>query len=239
MSGLHSFETSRKWKHQTSCSRKWKYRTSCRDNFLHVSLCYLSVVICLLRIEVRLMKQFVENNKWLEIWRSYSYIFKYIDLHMHFECLPCCACSWNISQQWECCPFKMTVNHFQWWQNDDRKFWWMLVGETNSVSHWHSVSPTRLQLGSAQIWVAPLPNQIDGGSKFKCFVILILTSIAVLSLHNPHSMSQLGNLSKTFLRIFSVKGGGTPPFPLSFFEHNDCPLRGGGLPPNSVKEKIR
>ena len=101
----------------------------------------------------------------------------------------------------------------KWWQNDDREFWWVMVGETNSGSHWHSVSPTRLELGSAQIWVAPLPNQIDGGGKFKCFVILILTSIAVLSLHNPHSRSQLGNLSKMFLQIFSVKGGwGTPPF---------------------------
>ena len=28
-------------------------------------------------------------------------------------------------------------------------------------------------------------------------------------------------------------------FPLTFFEHNDFPLRGGGLPPNSAKEKIR
>ena len=58
------------------------------------------------------------------------------------------------------------MNISKWWQNDDRKFWWVLVGETNSGSHWHSVSPTRLQLGSAQIWVAPLPNQIDGGGKF-------------------------------------------------------------------------
>ena len=44
---------------------------------------------------------------------------------------------------------------------------------------------------------------------------------------------------KNYVRIFSVKGGGVPPFPLSFFEHNDFPLRGGGVPPNSVKEKIR
>ena len=35
------------------------------------------------------------------------------------------------------------------------------------------------------------------------------------------------------------EGGEYPPFPLSFFEHNDCLLRGGGVPPKSVKEKIR
>ena len=45
----------------------------------------------------------------------------------------------------------------------------------------------------------------------------------------------LGSPSKTTKRIFSVKGGGYPPFPLSFFEHNDFPLREA---PNSVKEKI-
>ena len=39
--------------------------------------------------------------------------------------------------------------------------------------------------------------------------------------------------------FFSVKGGGYPPFPLSFFGHNDTPVWGGGVPPNSVKEKIR
>ena len=39
-------------------------------------------------------------------------------------------------------------------------------------------------------------------------------------------MVGLGKLSKTFYRIFSVKGGGgNPPFPLSFFGHNDFPLR--------------
>ena len=42
--------------------------------------------------------------------------------------------------------------------------------------------------------------------------------------------------------FFTWKGGcgwGYPPFPLSFFGHNDFPLRGVGVPPNSVKEKIR
>ena len=48
----------------------------------------------------------------------------------------------------------------------------------------------------------------------------------------------LGKLSKTTYWIFPLRGG-VPPFPLSFFEHNDCPLRGGGVPPKSVKEKIR
>ena len=36
-----------------------------------------------------------------------------------------------------------------------------------------------------------------------------------------------------------IRGAFKNYFPLSFFEHNDCPLRGGGVPPNSVKEKIR
>ena len=41
----------------------------------------------------------------------------------------------------------------------------------------------------------------------------------------------LGKPSKTTWQIFSVKGGGAyPPFPLSFFEHNDFPLRGRGNP---------
>ena len=38
----------------------------------------------------------------------------------------------------------------------------------------------------------------------------------------------LGEPSKTTQRTFSVKGGwgsGVPPFPLSFFEHNDCITR--------------
>ena len=163
---------------------------------------------------------------------KHRYIYIYRSTHALWVSSLLCV-SWNISNisQWHTmtvndfhqvsCPGlnimdileKVLQNDYKMMTNDDRKFWWVMVGETNSGSHWHSVSPTRLQLGSAQIWVAPLPNQIDGGSKFKCFVILILTSIAVLSLHNPHSMSQLGNLSKMFLQIFSVKGGwGTPPF---------------------------
>ena len=31
---------------------------------------------------------------------------------------------------------------------------------------------------------------------------------------------------KNYLADFFVKGGGYPPFPLSFFEHNDFPLKG-------------
>ena len=46
----------------------------------------------------------------------------------------------------------------------------------------------------------------------------------------------LGSLSKTFKRILPVKGGGVPPFPLSFFEHNDYPLR-GGYPPCPLRKK--
>ena len=36
---------------------------------------------------------------------------------------------------------------------------------------------------------------------------------------------------KNYLADFVRYGGGPPPFPLSFFEHNDCPLRGGGCTP--------
>ena len=81
------------------------------------------------------------------------------DLHVHFECLPCCACSRNISnisQQWECCPFTIAVNHFhlvswtqyngylgkllkmmtKWWQNDYKMMtkWWQEV--LMSVGWW-------------------------------------------------------------------------------------------------------
>ena len=48
-----------------------------------------------------------------------------------------------------------------------------------------------------------------------------------------------GSFQKLFSGFCPLRGGGYPPFPLSFFEHIDCPLRGGGVPPNSVKEKIR
>ena len=41
----------------------------------------------------------------------------------------------------------------------------------------------------------------------------------------------LGSLSKTTWWIFSVKGGGYPPFPLRVFGQEDFPLRGeGGTP---------
>ena len=45
-----------------------------------------------------------------------------------------------------------------------------------------------------------------------------------------------GGCQKLLSRFCPLRGGGTPPFPLSFFEHNNCPLRGGGVPPNSAKE---
>ena len=48
-----------------------------------------------------------------------------------------------------------------------------------------------------------------------------------------------GSCHLRFSGFCPLKGGGYPPFPLSFFEHNDCPLRGGGVPPNSVEEKLR
>ena len=47
-----------------------------------------------------------------------------------------------------------------------------------------------------------------------------------------------GSCQKRFSGFCPLRGG-YPPCPLSFFEHTDCPLRGGGVPPNSVKEKIR
>ena len=48
-------------------------------------------------------------------------------------------------------------------------------------------------------------------------------------------LAKKGRCQKRFSGFFPLRGGGYPPFPLSFFEHNDCPLRGGGVPPNSVK----
>ena len=47
----------------------------------------------------------------------------------------------------------------------------------------------------------------------------------------------LGNLSKTTWRIFSVKGGGVyPPFPLRVFGQDDFPLRGEGVPPFPLRK---
>ena len=43
---------------------------------------------------------------------------------------------------------------------------------------------------------------------------------------------------KNVLADFARYGGGYPPFPLSFFEHNDCPLRGGVYPPIPLRKKI-
>ena len=45
-----------------------------------------------------------------------------------------------------------------------------------------------------------------------------------------HFRFTLGAPSKTTYRIFSVKGKGVPPLSAKLFEHNDCPLRGGGTP---------
>ena len=54
---------------------------------------------------------------------------------------------------------------------------------------------------------------------------------------DARKLNILGALSKTTQRIFSVKGGKYPPFPLRVFGQNDFPLRGRGVPPNSaIKE---
>ena len=50
-----------------------------------------------------------------------------------------------------------------------------------------------------------------------------------------------GSCQKRFSGFCPLRGGGYPPCPLrkkTFFFHTDFPLR-GGVPPNSVKEKIR
>ena len=58
--------------------------------------------------------------------------------------------------------------------------------------------------------------------------------------HTAVSAHCKGSFQKCFSGFCPLRGGGYSPFPLSFFEHNDCPLRGwGGVPPLSVKEKIR
>ena len=46
------------------------------------------------------------------------------------------------------------------------------------------------------------------------------------------------DVGKKYLADFFPLRGGYPPFPLTFFEHNDFPLRGGGVPPHFVQEKI-
>ena len=47
-----------------------------------------------------------------------------------------------------------------------------------------------------------------------------------------------GRFQKRFSGFCPLRGGGTPPCPLSFFEHNDCPLRGGrGYPPIPLRKK--
>ena len=48
-----------------------------------------------------------------------------------------------------------------------------------------------------------------------------------------------GGFQKLLSGFFPLRGGGYPPFPLRVFGQDDFPLRGEGVPPNSVKEKIR
>ena len=89
------------------------------------------------------------------------------------------------------------------------------------------------------------------GNDYKWFLIIVfqnaLMALKTPPLHGkcyfkfPFFHLSLGEPFKNYLADFARKGGGGwyPPFPLSFFEHNDCLLRGEGVPPNSVKEKIR
>ena len=47
-----------------------------------------------------------------------------------------------------------------------------------------------------------------------------------------------GSFQKRNCGFCPLRGGGYPPCPLSFFEHNDCPLRGGrGYPPILLRKK--
>ena len=46
-----------------------------------------------------------------------------------------------------------------------------------------------------------------------------------------------GTFQKLLSGFCPLRGGGYLPFPLSFFEHNDCPLR-GGVPPVPLRKKI-
>ena len=98
------------------------------------------------------------HNVWSPNWQK-RYISWYERSTRTLECLPCCGCSWNISnisQQWECCPFTIAVNHFhlvswtqyngylgkllkmmtKWWQNDYKMMtkWWQEV--LMSVGWW-------------------------------------------------------------------------------------------------------
>ena len=49
----------------------------------------------------------------------------------------------------------------------------------------------------------------------------------------------MGRVQKLLSGFFPLREGGYPPIPLSFFGHNDFPLRGGGRTPQSVEEKFR
>ena len=77
--------------------------------------------------------------------------------------------------------------------------------------------------------------------KYLHFLLLLVPSLP-LSTHivvGKYLEQVCKETCQKILKGFFPLGGGYPPFPLSFFEHNVCPLRGGGLPPNSGKEKIR
>ena len=52
-------------------------------------------------------------------------------------------------------------------------------------------------------------------------------------------VGKLGKRQNITEWILSVKGGGYPQIPLKYFRQNDFLLRGGGLPPNSAKNKFR
>ena len=48
----------------------------------------------------------------------------------------------------------------------------------------------------------------------------------------------MGTRQKLLSGFFPLRGGGGyPPFPLSFFAHNDFPLRGGMYPPIPLRKK--
>ena len=61
-----------------------------------------------------------------------------------------------------------------------------------------------------------------------------------LLIHRSDTVRTEGSISepfKNYLADFFRLGGGYPPFPVSFFGHNDFPLRGGEYPPIPLRKK--
>ena len=73
----------------------------------------------------------------------------------------------------------------------------------------------------------------------KILPMLVTVKVSLWSgavLQEQKFLKAKGIFQKLLSGFFPLRGG-YPPFPLSFFEHNDCPLRGVGVyPPNPLRK---